>query len=356
MDDFLQGRLDDLNLLPLIRKVESIEALEEPVPLRPTKPPSGTPKPEFEKIDTGSISISSADDLHKNLGPLFMKLKQAAKILGDEKPDHPQPYRWLRFSIWDPLKSPPLSKDRVTRIPPPAPQLLAHLESLYRDGDWRNLLQASESALHSSKNLFFIDLNRYSHAALSKLGDNYQNACDAVLWETNQFTARLSGLTELFFEDRTPFADEETKQWLTGGLRRNRNPEALQADTFKCRQETEAFIASLGENTKIRDIVPLIQRKIHEIGSGEQAMVLRLDLIRRLAASNHEKLASSQIEHVLRSIDAHSLDTWNPDMAFSAYATILSILNKYKSINCSLKPEDIYVRLGKIDVLKTMDL
>jgi len=365
IDDFFQSHAKEITLMPLIRKVENLSPIDKPSVVSKSVLPSlssattKTTDPGFG--DMAFLAMTGSDDLMRNLNPLFQKLKQAAKMVNEDRPENPQAYRWLRFAIWEPLKALPLSKERITKISPPSPQTIAHLESLYRDEDWQGLLQASESALHSSRHLFYLDLNRYSHEALSNMGKKYENARDAVLSETRHFVARLENVDTLLFSDHSPFADEKTKEWLKrwayeGAGDGDSHSEMADAAKIGVQEQIAELNEQLSKGVRLQDVVALFQKKINGSLSGKEALLLRLELIKILVSAKHEKIASSQIEHILDTVERHALDIWEPELAFLALKTIYSVLKSSPVTCCRLKPDDVLVLLGKMDIREAMKL
>lgn len=365
IDDFLQNHVEEITLMPLIRKVENLSPIDKPSVSSKTEASSAlaskTKTTASSLGDMTCLTMTDSDDLMRNLNPLFQKLKQAAKWVNEDRPENPQAYRWLRFSIWEPLKTLPVSKDRITKVPPPSPQTIAHIETLYRDEDWQGLLLATESALHSSRHLFYLDLNRYSHEALSSMGKKFENARDAVLSETRHFTARLGDVENLLFSDQSPFAGEQTKEWLKrwthegseSGVHHSETGGAANTGIY---EQISVINEQLNKGGRLQDVVGLFQEKINGSPTGKEALLWRLELVKVLASSKHEKMASSQIEHVLDAVERHALDVWEPELAFAALRTVYSVLKTYPDTCRRVKPDDVLVLLGKMDIRAAMKL
>ncbi|MFA6012439.1 MAG: type VI secretion system protein TssA [Desulfobacteraceae bacterium] len=365
IDDFLQNHVEEITLMPLIRKVENLSPIDKPsISSKMEASSSSASRTKTTASNMGDmtcLTMTDSDDLMRNLNPLFQKLKQAAKWVNQDRLENPQAYRWLRFAIWEPLKTLPVSKDRITKIPPPSPQTIAQIESLYREEDWQGLLMASESALHSSRHLFYLDLNRYSHEALSNMGKKFENARDVVLFETRHFTARLGDVENLLFSDQSPFAGEQTKEWLKRWVHEGTgngdfHSGVVGSEKTGAQEQIAELKEYLSKGGRLPDVVALFQKKINGSSTGKDALLFRLELVKLLALSKHEKIASSQIEHVLDALERHSLDIWEPELAFIALRTVYSIMKTYPETRCRVKPDDILVLLGKMDILEAMKL
>ncbi len=350
IDTFLTNRPELVNSLPPLGQViRQIECPPEPMaPREKTLPPPerGTVGPALDKRFDQELADPLA--VHKQLGPLFQRFRQAAKILHDHSPDNPQAYRWLRFAIWEPLTCLPASKDSVTRILPPPSQLMLHLETLERDQDWAGLVRASESALHSSRNLFLLDLNRLSHTALARMGPSFEIACRAVTEETRCFVLRLKGVEDLHFSDGSPFASEKTLDWL-------KEPEPSQDPVSGLSmagapdKETEQALARWKTHGDLQEAAVFFQDRINRSGSEKSALLYRLELFNILAASKKTPSAAAQAEAIIESMARHNLDSWDPDLAMTLLKTLHRGFRPCPDLKNRIKPNDLLVRMARID-------
>ena len=178
------------------KKEEEQKAPEE----EPSRVVSQGPKEEeLEEEDPAQL-------LEKGLELLL----RATNGLAEKNPFDPLIFRINRLSAWLTVDSLPISEDGKTMLSPPDSQIISSINSLYNAGDWKTLLETSES--HVPQFLFWLDLSRYSSEALENLG--YPLAKDAIVHETLYYVKRLPGIENLSFSDGTPFADEDTRQWL----------------------------------------------------------------------------------------------------------------------------------------------
>ena len=358
-DDFLITRTTDFSLLPLVRKVEKLIPEDRPHKNNAIRqaPEQAGPGPS-EPVD---MTMVSADELMKSLIPVFQKIKQSSKIVNDDKDDNPQAYRWLRFSIWESLTTLPDAKDKVTRIPPPDPRILSRIESLCRAEDWKGLVLSSESALYSSRNLFALDLNRYSFEALSKLGGKYQNAGNVVAAETFHFANRMGGVEHLMFSDKTPFADDKTKEWLNS-LRndgaRDTSPPILKntADMFVVEDDITRIRERLKKGARLSDVVALFQDRIRSGTSEKEILRLRTELAAVLGEAKQGKMAAVQMELVLDTVNRHRLGTWDPDFAFDTLKRVYRTVKSYPDVRGVIKADNILSELAKINMVEAMKL
>ena len=180
-------------------------------PMEPkTEPEKKAPKlaalsPELEEITT-------EQDAQKLINLGFQNIHRAASFILKINPINPMGYRYTRIAAWSKVAVLPQVTGGKTLIPPPAPYILQPLHDLRDSGNWSALLESAEQKL--AQFIFWVDLNRFVAEALISLGEEHQDAYEAVCQETAFFMHRLPGLDDLSFSNEMPFADLETKQWL----------------------------------------------------------------------------------------------------------------------------------------------
>ncbi|EJC65579.1 TssA family type VI secretion system protein [Alcaligenes ammonioxydans] len=132
---------------------------------------------------------------------------------------------WLlrlnRQSAWLFLDTLPHAQEGVTRVAPPPVADLAVLERLSEAQDPAAILRFAESRLGRMR--FWLDLNRLSYQAAQALPQG-QPGAQTILIETQAILQRLPGLERLAFSDGRPFADEQTRAWLTASGTRVTEP------------------------------------------------------------------------------------------------------------------------------------
>ncbi|RNC71726.1 MAG: type VI secretion system protein TssA [Desulfuromonadales bacterium] len=243
---------------------------------------------------------------------------EAAGALLQQDPAGPVPYRLSRFAAWGQVTELPPAVNGRTRISPPERQVLTLLQELASHGDGEALLKAAEARLPQF--IFWLDLNRLSAEALSRLGDRFAGAREAIRAETAALLQRLPGLEGLAFADGTPFADQETRQWLGGLMQREASAVdcTAGADT-DCRaeaiarevEESQALIRS----GRLLEAVERFQRQLGNGASRKEKLHWRLALAQLLVNTNRAKLALPHLEQVMADIGAFGLEEYDPALA-----------------------------------------
>lgn len=341
IDSFLSEHVDDA---PSLRQVqESIANLqpedvaeggetEEPETTDQTERQADTVKPsETETIREEPSAGMSGADPDKVLNGGLDALRHAASLYMKSDPSSPVGYRLIRFAAWFPVKALPPAQDGKTRIPGPMAEIRNALKNLYQQKEFKSLLESSESRV--GQFLFWLDLSRYVAYALESL--NYVDAHQAVVEDTAMYIRRLSGIEKLSFSDGSPFADDDTKEWLKeismqgagdaeGGIiitstASGDSEEAKIADIV-------ATARKLVKEKKVSEGVSLIQENLTRGSSQKARFLWRIALIRLLVSAKKARLALPHIGEVLRDIEKHELDKWDPELALKALSEVHATL------------------------------
>ena len=241
LNNFLINKEIDVTVNKILKELESQQSRETLGSKIEKKEEKKTEPSEKKEINT---EIKTGDDLKKIMPGIFQKLRQSSKVIREEHSENPQSYRWVRFALWEPVTILPPADNKVTKIKSPQKQIFSRLKELFEQEDWLELIQYSESCLNNPQNIFFLDLNMYTAAALEQSGKKYIKAKDAVCFETLNFINRLNGIDAFFFSDKTPFASDETKEW----IKTLKNGSDLKNDEFSLK-------AAKTENTGIQNYI-----------------------------------------------------------------------------------------------------
>ena len=359
IDNFLeQDDSLDLSAIKLINMIKNHKPISPDE--KKESPATGTTATAMTG-DLSDIEITNAEDAIKSLGPLFQKIRQASKVVREDKAHNPQSYRWLRFALWETVKSLPAATDGATRLPPPTQQMLTHLKTLKNDEDWKDLLLASESALNNPKNIFFLDLNRLTAEALLNLGRKYREAYEIVCHETYLFINRLSGVETLTFSDGTPFASGETKEWLktinTGDAV---NPDVSALPVSGEESSINEVISEAGKMLKekagITGAVNFLQQKINKSFSKKEALLLRLGLVQILVTEKKDKVAVPHLDLIYNDFLRFRLDLWEPEIALKGLKVVYTVFKKQSDKRYQQKAEEVFSMIAGISTVDAIHL
>ena len=222
VDQLLSEVLEEApSIRPLLDFAGSLEAIAPPPEPKPAssaaRPPEGslgTPGagPSVLRVEEGPVGITSPETAFPVLEKALGDISRVAEYYREESLPNPAAYRLARVAAWSAVESLPPSEDGRTNLPPP--YAADSLRGLLGEGKDEALVRGAERNL--AENIFWLDLNFWSSEALARMGEGYEAAAGAVRLETALLLRRLPGLEDLKFSDGTPFAADDTREWLKG--------------------------------------------------------------------------------------------------------------------------------------------
>ncbi|VVE88364.1 type VI secretion system ImpA domain-containing protein [Pandoraea bronchicola] len=138
-----------------------------------------------------------------------------ANWLRDQDSGYLSAARMVRSVRWDTLQElPPADNTGQTRLAPPRAELRQHLKRLVLQKQWIEVLERVEDAYLEGANHYWLDLQYFQHMALERAGHPYDGWRDVLRTDVALFLERLPDIERLTFNDRTPFANDATLDWL----------------------------------------------------------------------------------------------------------------------------------------------
>jgi len=363
---------DPPSLRPIQRALDNFRAVSEepaaPAASQPENLPepgaSGQGIPQAVPSEPEQFKMSSEADAQKVLESGFATIGEAGSYLVANFSASPLGYKYNRMAIWGPITDPPMTTDgNMTIIPAPDMQFSNTLKDLSAKEEFKNLLQAAESKVPEL--IFWLDLNRYVAEALTGLGDKYEGAREAVCQGTAFLLHRLPELSNFLFADGTPFADDETKEWIKGiGL--GSMPETMapiavsQQDAVGLESDSMAEVIAnaqkLAKKKKLKDAIELIQTHLRNSFSKRETLLWRLALSQILVSSKKVKLAIPHLEQILCDIEDFRLEKWDPDLALNGLKAILAGFKMHPDQEIKDRSGEILSRIAKIDAVEALNL
>jgi type VI secretion system protein VasJ len=221
--------------------------------------------------------------------------------------------------MWLHLSSPPPSAGGKTQVPPPPAALRSQLAALAQNQKWAALLEETESAAPLHR--FALDLHRLSWQALAGLGSSQDRARAALVAEMRALLARMPQLPGLAFADGTPFAEPQTRTWISSEIELSPEGTGPRPQRGNGGEGAEARLAQarkLLDATQATQALALLQEAVTAARAGRDRFLARLDLARVAAGAGFPAVAKAVYEELDREASAHDLDAWEPELV-SAY-------------------------------------
>ncbi|PJB32993.1 MAG: type VI secretion system protein TssA [Deltaproteobacteria bacterium CG_4_9_14_3_um_filter_65_9] len=367
VDHLLSEYLEEApSIRPLLDFVGSLEAIapppdpkaSEPKPAAAPRPPEGSlgtlgTEPAAPRVEEGPVEITSLETAYAVLEKALGDVARVAGYLREENLSNPTAFRLARVAAWSAVESLPPSENGRTNIP--APYTADSLRALVGGGRDEALVRAAEQNL--VEYIFWLDLNFWSSEGLARLGEEYKGAAEAVRGETALLLRRLPGLEDMKFSDGTPFAGDDTREWLKdlsaggGGAAAGSGGAAADPAAKGVRQARE-WIAE----GRTAEAVRKMQQGVRGAGSRKEAFQWRVALCRVLIETPEARHALPHIEEILKEIDLFHLEEYDPELALKG----LKVAWDGYRANAGLVPEErvaeIQGRIARVDVSAAISL
>ena len=363
VDQLLSEYLEEApSIRPLLDFVGSLEATAPPPEPKPAlsaaRPPEGSlgtlgAEPSAPLAEEGPVEITSPETAQTVLEKALGEIARVADYCREESLSNPMAYRLARVAVWSAVETLPPSEGGRTNIPPPYNG--DSLRGLLGGGQNEALLRAAEQNL--VEYIFWLDLNFWTTEALVQMGEGHEAAAEAVRGETAILLRRLPGLEDLKFSDGTPFAADDTREWLkglsagAGGAAEGSAGAAADPAAKGVRQARELIAAG-----RTAEAVRKMQQGLRSGGSRKEAFQWRVALCRLLVETPEARHALPHIEEILKEIDLFRLEEYDPELALKG----LKVAWDGYRANAGIVPEErvaeIQGRIARVDVSAAMSL
>lgn len=308
-------------------RLEGPEPAPLPSPATPSTSPSSTPP-----AASGAVR-------QEGVGSLRDVLDQARRMSAflREKPDgYLAAVRLIRSVRWDTVTSLPPHDDRyATRLIAPRVELKQHLNRLWLQQNWLELLEQVERAFSEAANHFWFDLQRYACDAMLNAGAPYSAWQEICLTDVALMLDRLRGIERLTYSDGTPFADGETLAWIatSATLRHLDEGEALAPvalDGGDNWAEIEYQATEIAHRDGLEAAFGFLN-SLPDIVTDRQDYLKRMLLARLAEQSGKPDVALRLLKALDERCDRYRLMNWEPDLVFELKARLLKLI-QYKSM------------------------
>jgi type VI secretion system protein VasJ len=339
---------------------------ERPIPAPPPLPaPGATPSvPPPRTADGGPVAAppaapvvglqppavataSNVGEVKEVLSKCRDAIVSAATLVRTQDHTKPWSYHLQRAGIW--LSIDALPRDAV--IPPPAPRVREELEGHATGMRWLRLLQEAETLTGSF--LFWFDLHRYVATALEHLGPDCLDAMQVVRRTVTAFVDRFPTLPTLTFKGAIPFANSATQAWIDegrggGGARGVHSVLAEQKAEVDQRVDAARQAVLAG---RVGDGVGLLVELARSAPEGRAGFEMGVQAAQMALDAQKPTLARPILEGLVRQIETHGLEAWEPSRCVTVYAALLSAIRATKPpiVDASQREAFIIDKLCRLD-------
>ncbi len=364
IDSILKDHLSEPpSLRPIQRIVEMIPAKAEGKPEIAPSQVEPSSRVADSLISPTMEDLTSEEDTRKVTNAWIQTARMIAASILKTDPTDPTAYRYRRIAAWSPVTTLPPETDEQTQIPPPAPLFQDSLNDLSSNENHQAFLIEAEQRL--SQFIFWFDLNRWVAEALTSLGEDYQQAHEAVCQETAFFLYRFPALQDMTFSDGTPFAGTETKQWLRrigfgsyGGsgapISGTEVPPTPGEENHLV--ETRAKALTLAKKRRLKEAIQLLQERLNNCFSRKEAFSWRLALSEILIRSKRQDMALPHLDLILEEIETYQLKSWEPELALKGLKIAWTGFRNHANPQTEKRAEAVLRQIAELDPVEALAL
>lgn len=300
------------------------------------------------EISSPSVASANGNDIKKAFKSCHNTVYQIAKVKRAEKLSDPLPYRILRVSAWMSIEKMPFLQNGKFVVPgPPQNQILQLLEQ----AEYVTLIDTVENMFANPDvqpaNAYWLDAHRFTVTALDALGSEYQNAKQTVIEELATFLRRFPKLPELHFNDDTPFADAQTKVWITEQVLTTESEPEPERGGGEEEVKTLKEAKQLASKGQFAEGLSLLQNGVQSAKNQREKFVCLLEQARFCYDMDHVDLAKPMLEFLEEQVARFNLEEWEPMLSVEVARLLLM---------CKDTNKQLYARLCRLDVTSALTL
>ncbi len=261
--------------------------------------------------------------------------------------------RLNRTLMWLSIDSvPERNAEGVTALRSLPPDKLKDYRDRLERSDYADLLVDIESSIARSP--FWFDGQRMAWECLQ--GMKAEMAMREVEIHFALFLQRLPGVVELQFHDGLPFADAQTRSWISGQVMPHLQAPASprKAQSAESSPAWEAALQDVMPTLRrdgLKSAVQLLKQGLQRSQGGRERFFWQLSLARLCFQAKKYDLAKSQLETLDRQLHASGLQAWEPELALDVLHLLHSCFELMpQSQTVREHKEDIYRRLCHLDL------
>jgi type VI secretion system protein VasJ len=312
LNQTMAGRYDgsELRIGSLSRRLRELaERAAAPPPAKsgaqePPPSPAAAPALGQEALSPGQTLAQCLD-----------MCRQAADALLPEDAANPASYILRRAALWSGLGQMPPSQGKRTLLPAPPSHILPGLRQMLARNDFLQALGNAEAQAEAF--IYWLDLSACSASALAALGESHLAALRALEGQVSALMSRFPQLADLAFEDGTPFADPETRDWLARIAAKQLPEESASDDKDKINRLNR--LPPLERINALQNLLP-------EEGRGRGRLAIYSAVCQAARDGKFWDLLLPLGRHILEIIETHKLADFDPELTAEILLPLLAAL------------------------------
>jgi len=328
------------------------------------QPEEAAAKQQLESPGTPSSKREGAEAEPADADDAMRRIVAVSRFLRLANPSNPVSYLLIRSLRWGELRANGTSLDSTLLESPPS-ETRQRLKKLATDGDWNELLEASETAMSQPFGRAWLDLQRYTLRSCENLG--YDFAVAAVRRELLSLLADFPNLVSASLSDDTPAANSETQSWITENILppppspepeiHVAAPAAPSAATAGSNGGSDPDVLELAQQAarsgRIQDAVELLSREIGQERSGRARFQRKVQLAALCLSVKYEAVAYPILAELADEIEKRKLEEWEEASALAHPLALLFRCMDKLGYDDSAK-QKIYQKICRLDPVQAL--
>jgi type VI secretion system protein ImpA len=293
----------------------------------------------------------------------FRRIISAADFLRHVEPSNPAAYLVLRGLQWGDLLargSSPASTD----LEAPPSETRQKLKRLAFEGQWEELLEASEATMAMPCGMAWLDLQRYAIKACQESGGDYEAVGAAIRSSLGALLMQVPKLPQSSFIDDTAVANSETIAWLheilktvwgNGENTLVAQPLEVAVSSHSEQQAPDAqkLAMQAARSGRMQEAMEILTREVDQERSGRARFEKKMQLADVCLATGHESIAYPILKELAQEIERRKLEEWeSPTVLANSLILLLRCLNKMGGD--AAEKQEIYQRICRLDPMQAL--
>jgi len=290
----------------------------------------------------------------------------AAKFWRAQEPLNPAPYLMVRGMRWGELRASGPEPDQLLFEPPPT-ELRQQMKRLSLEGNWLEVLEASETAAALPCGRAWLDAHRYSVKACENLGPEYLPIMVGVLSGLRALLTDFPQLPAMTLMDDTPVANAETVAWIKDTVQAA--PAAPDSLPDMVQMDGAAAATPAGEAAppdpydvakqmvnegRAEAAIEMLANQVSNERSGRTRFQRMIQLASLCMATEHERIAYPILMELSDEIDRRKLEDWEPRPVIAQpLALLYRCLSRMEAGDEALKKK-VYERVCRLDPVQAL--
>jgi len=314
---------------------------------------------EVEVVSTGAAAAAAArapiTAEPANRTDAIERAVSAARWLRRSEASNPAGYLMVRGLRWGEVRASATRRPDPRLLEAPTTALRTQLKTLLLDGNWAGLLETAENAMGQPCGRGWLDVQRYSITACSRLGREYYAVETALRDALQAYLADVPEILEVTMMDDTPTANDETRRWIVEKIGVPSNGGAPDAHAPEEDADAPSAIEAqeMARAGRVQEAVAAMTRQLEQERSARGRFRRRTQLASILVNAKQDAIAMPILRELVTQIDNYKLEEWESgEVVAEPLALLYGCLKRADEESAT--QEELYLRICRLDPLRAM--